>query len=585
MPNVWFDGPKADFHRTVGVCRTKDSGYSAALGRKEEISDTGDVVLSSRYRRTFYLSASLLTLGLANLGCGTTDDPPSDETPSEEKGPEDAEATEPDAEDTNQTSTSNGIESEETQASTDSESSGGDGTHSSPDGSPSDTATDTEQDSTQDPNDCPGTIPKGPKDCEATTLEGKLRCIPGLTVKTKDGGKTFDLRLEQPINHADKSAGTFTQRLHLRHVDANAPLVLQTSGYSLSTRRSELAQRFRSNVLSVEHRYFRSSTPKAPADWTQLNIKNSAADFHRIYLALKWLYPKPWVSTGASKGGETVLFHRRFHPCDVDGTVAYVAPLVMGRGDERFVDFLKTVGGDKLAQCREDLRAFQKMALRRRKAILSRMKDAEFQILGGPAVAMEHAILELPWVFFQYRSPASCGSIPDKNASDQNVFDYLNQVGQLKQFKDKSMGAYEAYYYQAANELGVPACAQDHLGGRLQHGDTCDINTYIPQHNVTFDPKAMPKIQDWVKTNGHRLMFLYGSLDPWTAAQVELGNAKDSFKFTVKGKNHNAILGDLPSKQKSEALNAISRWIKAQPRQLRSAVSRAWIQDSTRRRF
>lgn len=430
-----------------------------------------------------------------------------------------------------------------------------------------------------DPDDCPDKIPEGPKDCEGTTLEAKLRCIPGMTVKTKDG-KTFDLSFEQPVNHADKSAGTFTQRLHLRHTSADAPLIMQTSGYTLSTRRSELAQLFSTNVLSIEHRFFNRSTPKAPADWSQLNIKNSADDFHRIYKALKWLYPKPWVSTGASKGGETVLFHRHFHHCDVQGTVAYVAPLVMGQSDDRFVDFMNKVGGNKLKKCRNDLRAFQRLALKRRSAMLSRMQDSEYKTLGGAAVALEHAVIELPFVFFQYKSPSTCNAVPSSNASDQDVYNYLKNVGQLEQFKDRSLAPFEAYYYQAANELGTPGEDLDPLDDLLKHADTYNIDAYIPRHKVTFDDTAMPKVQDWIKRKGQNIMLIYGGLDPWTAAQVELGDAKDSFSFSAPQGNHQAGISSLDRANEKKAKGIVGRWLKTKAKLLRSKPSMDWMLDA-----
>jgi hypothetical protein len=40
-----------------------------------------------------------------------------------------------------------------------------------------------------------------------------------------------------------------------------------------------------------------------------------------------------WVNTGASKGGMTSVYHRRFFPNDLDANVAYVAPLSYSQED------------------------------------------------------------------------------------------------------------------------------------------------------------------------------------------------------------------------------------------------------------
>jgi hypothetical protein len=43
--------------------------------------------------------------------------------------------------------------------------------------------------------------------------------------------------------------------------------------------------------------------------------------------ALRWAFPGKWINAGESKGGVTSVLHRRFYPCDVEATVAYVAPI------------------------------------------------------------------------------------------------------------------------------------------------------------------------------------------------------------------------------------------------------------------
>src|SRR5687768_3188655 len=74
------------------------------------------------------------------------------------------------------------------------------------------------------------------------------------------------------------------------------------------------------NQISVEQRYFTPSRP-SPTNWErQLTIWQAATDHHRIVRALKAIYAQQWVSTGASKGGMTSVYHRRFYPDDVAGT-------------------------------------------------------------------------------------------------------------------------------------------------------------------------------------------------------------------------------------------------------------------------
>src|SRR4029079_13154058 len=157
----------------------------------------------------------------------------------------------------------------------------------------------------------------------------ELKAIPGMGNVVEgttmlEGYRFFTMEYTQPVDHDNPSGATFKERLTLLHRDYAAPTIVYNSGYFVSTRssRSQLTQLVNGNQLSMEYRYFSPSRPE-PADWTKLNIKQAATDQHRITQALKAriYHDNKWLTTGASKGGMTSLFHRRFYPDDVDGTV------------------------------------------------------------------------------------------------------------------------------------------------------------------------------------------------------------------------------------------------------------------------
>src|SRR5690606_2644245 len=90
------------------------------------------------------------------------------------------------------------------------------------------------------------------------------------------------------------------------------------------------------------------------------------------------IYRGKWLTTGASKGGMTSLFHRRFFPNDVDATVAYVAPIdypedAVQSPTNRYIMFLENVGSDPA--CRQKLKDFQNTVLARREAMKTRMRE------------------------------------------------------------------------------------------------------------------------------------------------------------------------------------------------------------------
>src|SRR6266542_2902376 len=188
----------------------------------------------------------------------------------------------------------------------------------------------------------------------------RLQAVPGLTVAEEPSPRPdyrfFVMTIDQPADHSRPGSAHFQQRVALLHHDSAAPMVLYAGGYDEPPyfARTELTRLVGANQIVIEHRFFGTSVPSA-TDWSTLNIRQSAADFHRIVEALKPIYGARWLSTGGSKGGETVVYHRRFYPDDVYATLAYVAP-IPARYDLRFVYFMDHVGD---AGCRDQLHRLQ----------------------------------------------------------------------------------------------------------------------------------------------------------------------------------------------------------------------------------
>src|SRR5262249_4352282 len=154
--------------------------------------------------------------------------------------------------------------------------------------------------------------------------------------------------------------------------------------YELFDTLDEISQRFDVNVIAIEHRFFGDSFPDGGQhDFTHLDIRQMSLDLHRIREAFAGLYPKPWVSTGASKGGMTMVFYRRFFPCDVAGTVAYVAPHSVSDADPRYNTFLDSVGGAAHASCRAALVNLQTQLLQRRAVVEAALDHSGSYTLSG----------------------------------------------------------------------------------------------------------------------------------------------------------------------------------------------------------
>ncbi|EYF07470.1 Hypothetical protein CAP_0223 [Chondromyces apiculatus DSM 436] len=398
-------------------------------------------------------------------------------------------------------------------------------------------------------------------------IRAQLEAIDGLELIEEpsghDGYRYFEITLDQPVDHANPDAQRFQQRIHLHHRDASAPLVLAATGYNLwgGEYLEEPTMLLEANQLVVEHRYFTPSRP-VPTDWALLDIAQAAADHHRIVSLIRPLYEGAWISTGASKGGMTSVYHRRFYPDDVDGTVAYVAPLSFGTDDPRYVTFLDQVGTD--AACRQKLQDFQRELLLRRDVMLDRMNDlvaqgATFDLMGIEAT-LETAVIDLEFTFWQYGGEGFCGAIPTSTSSDDEVWEFFNALAGVIGYSDTSVLQFEPYYWQALTQLGAPGIDTSHLDDLLQiDQDALDIMPSIPEDPV-FEPEAMQDIHEWVTTEAERILFIYGETDPWTAGAFEVGAAVDSYLYVAPGANHGAGILSLDDADQEAALGHLAAW-------------------------
>lgn len=412
-------------------------------------------------------------------------------------------------------------------------------------------------------------------DVPPAEIAAALAAIPGMRVaeveSPEPGYRAFDLRFRQPVDHDDPSRGSFEQYLSLLHRSTDAPVVLVTEGYVNWEPFGvvELTAMLEANQIVVEHRYFGESRP-VPTDWSRLTIRQAAADHHRVVEALSWIYGGAWISTGASKGGMTAVYHRRFHPADVDGTVPYVAPISFGAPDPRYIPFV-AAGGD--AACSARLHDLQREMLARRDPLLALLADyaAEtgqtFVRMGGLEPTFEATVVELPFSFWQYHGLSECPAVPGTAASDEALFAYLDDVSGFFWSADWAIDIFEPYYYQAATQLGYPDVERDSLADLLRT-DFTDLEAGILPAGVgpvTYDPAVMRDVADWVAGEGERLLFVYGEFDPWTAGAFELGGAVDSYLFVVPEGTHDANLAGLTAADRAAALDALRRWTGVTP--------------------
>lgn len=401
----------------------------------------------------------------------------------------------------------------------------------------------------------------------APDIKDRIAGIPGVRIiseGTSGTARTFVLGIQQPADHRKPRGLKFEQRFSLLHKAESKPMVLHTSGYNLSgtVSPSEPARLVDGNQISVEQRFFTPSRP-APADWDDLNIWQAASDHHRIVGAFKKIYGAKWLSTGASKGGMTSIYHRRFFPRDVDATIAYVAPNDVVNDRDVYGEFIREVGDDPA--CNRRLEGVQRQVLQHRDEFVSRLeaRGYTYKQFGSAHKALEILVLDTPFTFWQYGTQAQCALVPGAGASVDDLWNFIDTTVGWDFYTDAGVAPYTAYYYQAGTQLGWPEADESAVRDLLRHpGSSVPRSMVSPDIRFPrFDRSAMRDVDSWVRHQGSRLLFVNGQNDPWSAEPFRLGRGtRDSLSFTVPGGNHGANIAKLPEQERAAATAAVLRW-------------------------
>ncbi|MGF6886644.1 hypothetical protein ABIA39_004582 [Nocardia sp. GAS34] len=398
-----------------------------------------------------------------------------------------------------------------------------------------------------------------------------LQRIPGLTVTREQSvsdGRFFVLTYRQPIDHDHPERGSFDQRLTLLHRSTNKPMVLYTGGYDLNPDpefRAEPTQLLAADQIVTEQRYFGASRPR-PTDWTKLDIRQAAADHHRIIAALRPIYRAAWISAGASKGGMASIYHRRFYPDDVTGTIAYSAPNITDDADSSAYDrFVAAVG---TPECRAALTAAQREILVRRNEIDDRLSTWTRQsgytvdTVGGLDRMLELSTLQVPLYFWMRHGPGDCATIPPATATTDTLYTWLRELTQPESYTDQGLAIALPSFYQLGTQLGTARFTPPELVGQLRYPGIQDMKTYVPrQIPLIFDPEAMRDIDQWVHRCGAGLLFVYGEYDPTRAKPFRLGpGTTNSAVYIAPATNHLTRLANLTGPDGAAARATLTGW-------------------------
>ena len=405
---------------------------------------------------------------------------------------------------------------------------------------------------------------------EKTTFE-KLASIPNIVKIEKRAAvshfdENYEVWFKQPVDYSAPSKGTFRQRVFLGFENSDKPVIVELRGYGIhSEKAGELANHYKANQLTIEHRYFNNSRPDS-IDWNTLTIKNAAKDQALIIDAIRQaLYPNSkFISTGISKGCQTTMAHRTFYPKNVDACVCYVGPLAFEREDPRIYEFLKNVGTKAE---RDKVKDFQELCFQNRLPLLELLKEAarkdnmswEF----GIEKALDYTILEYAFAYWQWGGDVN--KIPPSSASVDNIYKHLIDIVGYSFFEASSVEAMEPYFWAALTEQGIYGYETAPFNNYFKTDDVYKFDWAFPDGiSKPHSNATMLEIKSFLDTSAEKMLFIYGEYDTWSATAVELSedaSKREVYKYVKPKGDHKTRIKSFDTENQEEIYNIIDGWL------------------------
>ncbi|CAM3969928.1 MULTISPECIES: S28 family serine protease [Flavobacterium] len=375
--------------------------------------------------------------------------------------------------------------------------------------------------------------------------------------------QSFEIILNQLLDHKNPKKGTFEHHIYLSHSDFNKPMIIETEGYAARYVKNEVSNLLNANQVVVEYRFYGKSRPN-PVPWEFLTNDQAIEDYHYIVGLLKKLYKNKWISTGISKGGETTLIYKSKYPNDVTIAIPYVAPLIDTQEDIRTTNHINSVG---TKECREKVRNFQRALLLNREAIIAEIKNyATEKNMTFEEVtieeALEYAALEFSFSFWQWSG--KCEDIPDNSASPKELFDYMNAIVGISFYNDETYHNLLPSYYQHIRELGYYGFDFTPVEDLLQIVKSTSNKRFAPKDvNLDYNPKYIKEVRKFVETKGNKILYIYGGYDTWGACSPTPKENLDALKMVLPTGTHRTRIKHFPKADQEKIMATLERWMSA----------------------
>ncbi|KAB2866288.1 MAG: peptidase [Bacteroidales bacterium] len=373
---------------------------------------------------------------------------------------------------------------------------------------------------------------------------------------------TYVVWFRMPLDHKNPNSPTFPLKAYYSHKDFNRPMVVVIDGYTMYTSKpNELTRILDANQLTIEHRFFDQSRPKDSIPWSFLNVRQAAADQHKIIEAFKPFYTGKWASTGISKSGQATIYHRRFYPKDVDVSVPYVAPLNFSSEEPRVYEFLSKVGTQ---ECRKKIHEYQIQLFEKKKEIFPMFQklatEKGWEFIMGLDRAYDLSVLEYSFAFWQWGTP--CDSIPSKKASAEVLFKHFKAINPFTFFEEKSIESIRPFFFQAMTEIGMYGYEIEPFRKYLKDSVNITFDFTMPKgYKANFNPETMRDVDAWLKVNGNNILYIYGQNDAWSATAVDPGKQTNAVIMFNPGGSHSTRIKHFPEELRDSIYTVLEKWM------------------------
>ena len=176
-------------------------------------------------------------------------------------------------------------------------------------------------------------------------------------------------------------------------------------------------------------------------------------------------------------------------------------------------------------------------------------------------MVLEFAVLEFPFSFWQYGH--DCREVPDNNASNQQLFEYLEKIVGLDFYSEESYERYKPAFYQFLTELGYYGYRYDHLKNLLISLENPSNLSFGPVDvDLSYNGEYVKGVLDWLDRKGKRIIYIYGGMDPWTAVGIQPNPKTGSLYMVKPDGSHTTRIKDLSIPQQREIFTALRKWLK-----------------------